>query len=388
MKIIAVIPARYASTRFPGKALAEIAGKPMIQHVFERSARARLVSHTIVATDDPRIADAVHRAGGEAIMTSTSHETGTDRLAEIAMNLDADIIVNVQGDEPLICPDMIDQAIQPFLEESDLQMGTLKTRIKSLHDFLSPNVVKVVTDNFGNALYFSRSPLPFFRDKWKDLKDYTAQTVYFAHLDNDEDLMTATYLRDTAEQAGLKTAPILMPDIGWDEQQWRFLDADNNPIETLFKLYPWEMMLAEEFSQYALDFMHKVQWIEPIWKMMFSNKGLLAILWEMYPNDPLLLPAYLDGPRDLKDFVRKPLLGREGANITLVKDGEKQQTYGQYGAEGWLYQAAAPIPCLDGNYPVIGSWIIADQGPAGMGLRESSTPVTTNTSRFVPHLFR
>ena len=171
MKIIAVIPARYASTRFPGKALAEIAGKPMIQHVLERSARAKLVSHTIVATDDPRIADAVRRAGGEAIMTSNSHETGTDRLAEIAMNLDADIIVNVQGDEPLICPDMIDQAIQPFLEESDLQMGTLKTRIKSLHDFLSPNVVKVVTDNLGNALYFSRSPLPFFRDKWKDLKD-------------------------------------------------------------------------------------------------------------------------------------------------------------------------------------------------------------------------
>ncbi len=224
--------------------------------------------------------------------------------------------------------------------------------------------------------------------KWKDLKDYTAETVYFAHLDNDEDAMTVTYLRDTAEQAGLKTAPILMPDIGWDEEKWRFLDADGNSMETIFKLYPWEMMLAEEFSQYALDFMHKVQWIEPIWKMMFSNKGLLAVLWEMYPNDPLLLPAYLDGPRELKDFVRKPLLGREGANIKLVKDGEKQQTYGQYGAEGFVYQAAAPIPCLDGNYPVLGSWIIADQGAAGMGIRESDTPVTTNTSRFVPHLFR
>lgn len=171
MKITAVIPARYASTRFPGKALAEIDGKPMIQHVYERTARATLVSRTIVATDDPRIADAVHSIGGEAIMTSTGHETGTDRLAEVAASLDSDIIVNVQGDEPLICPDMIDQAIQPFLEDSILQMGTLKTRIKSLHDFLSPNVVKVVTDNLCNALYFSRSPLPFFRDKWKDLKD-------------------------------------------------------------------------------------------------------------------------------------------------------------------------------------------------------------------------
>lgn len=171
MKITAVIPARYASIRFPGKALAEIGGKPMIQHVYERTARANLVSRVIVATDDPRIADAVHKIGGEAIMTSTGHETGTDRLAEVAASLDSDIIVNVQGDEPLICPDMIDQAVQPFLDDGTIQMGTLKTRIKSLHDFLSPNVVKVVTDNQGNALYFSRSPLPFFRDKWKDLKD-------------------------------------------------------------------------------------------------------------------------------------------------------------------------------------------------------------------------
>jgi 3-deoxy-manno-octulosonate cytidylyltransferase (CMP-KDO synthetase) len=104
-------------------------------------------------------------------MTSTGHETGTDRLAEVAAGLDSDIIVNVQGDEPLIDASMIDLALQPFLEEIDLQMGTVKTRIKCLHDFLSPNVVKVVTDSRGNALYFSRSPLPFFRDKWKDLKD-------------------------------------------------------------------------------------------------------------------------------------------------------------------------------------------------------------------------
>ena len=171
MKITAVIPARYASVRFPGKALAEIDGRPMIRHVYERTARSRLVGRVIVATDDHRIADAVTSFGGEVIMTSISHETGTDRLAEVAVGLDSDIIVNVQGDEPLIDPAMIDLALQPFLENSDLQMGTVKTRIKCLHDFLSPNVVKVVTDNSDNALYFSRSPLPFFRDKWKDLKD-------------------------------------------------------------------------------------------------------------------------------------------------------------------------------------------------------------------------
>ena len=171
MKITAVIPARYASTRFPGKALAEIDGRPMIQHVYERTARSSLINRVIVATDDPRIADAVNVFGGEVIMTSSSHETGTDRLAEVAACLDADIVVNVQGDEPLIDPAMIDQALQPFLDDIGLQMGTVKTRIKCLHDFLSPNVVKVVTDCRGDALYFSRSPLPFFRDKWKDLKD-------------------------------------------------------------------------------------------------------------------------------------------------------------------------------------------------------------------------
>jgi 3-deoxy-manno-octulosonate cytidylyltransferase (CMP-KDO synthetase) len=171
MKITAVIPARYASTRFPGKALADIGGKPMIQHVYERTCKALLVSRVIVATDDQRIADVINQIGGEAIMTSTGHETGTDRLAEVAHGLDADIIVNVQGDEPLIDPAMIDQAIEPFIGDSDLQMGTVKTRVRCLHDFLSPNVVKVVTDAVGNALYFSRSPLPFFRDKWQDLKD-------------------------------------------------------------------------------------------------------------------------------------------------------------------------------------------------------------------------
>jgi 3-deoxy-manno-octulosonate cytidylyltransferase (CMP-KDO synthetase) len=171
MNITAVIPARYASTRFPGKALADIGGKPMIQHVYERTCKASLVSRVIVATDDSRIADVINQAGGEAIMTSTSHETGTDRLAEVIHGLDSELIVNVQGDEPLIEPAMIDQAIEPFLYSPELKMGTLKTRVRCLHDFLSPNVVKVVTDAAGTALYFSRSPLPFFRDKWQDLKD-------------------------------------------------------------------------------------------------------------------------------------------------------------------------------------------------------------------------
>ena len=185
MKITAIIPARYASTRFEGKALADILGKPMVQHVYERVARASLVSEVIVATDDERILSAVRGFGGRAEMTDKGHETGTDRLAEIAARSDADIIVNVQGDEPLIAPAMIDEAIRPLVTDPAVTMATLKSRIKSLHDFLSPNVVKVVTDWEGYALYFSRSPLPNFRDKWNDLKDeafYSGKLLCYKHV--------------------------------------------------------------------------------------------------------------------------------------------------------------------------------------------------------------
>jgi 3-deoxy-manno-octulosonate cytidylyltransferase (CMP-KDO synthetase) len=171
MKITAIIPARFASTRFEGKALADIMGKPMVQRVYERTAKAALVSEVIVATDDERIAACVRAFGGNVTMTDKGHETGTDRLAEVAARLDSEIIVNVQGDEPLIEPAMIDEAIEPVASDPAVLMGTLKSRIKNLHDFLSPNVVKVVTDWEGFALYFSRSPLPNFRDKWNDLKD-------------------------------------------------------------------------------------------------------------------------------------------------------------------------------------------------------------------------
>jgi len=171
MKITAIIPARFGSTRFEGKALADIMGKPMVQRVYERTAKASLVSEVIVATDDERIAACVRAFGGNVAMTDKGHETGTDRLAEVAARLDSEIIVNVQGDEPLIEPAMIDEAIEPVASDPSVLMGTLKSRIKNLHDFLSPNVVKVVTDWEGFALYFSRSPLPNFRDKWNDLKD-------------------------------------------------------------------------------------------------------------------------------------------------------------------------------------------------------------------------
>ncbi len=161
---IVVIPARYESTRFPGKALALIAGRPMIEHVYRRASRARGIGRVLVATDDERIARAVERFGGDAVMTKTTHLTGTDRLAEVAARLECDVIVNVQGDEPLIEPAMIEQAIAPFRDDSGLQMTSLRARIADPAELADPNVVKVVVDRQDFALYFSRAPIPFPRD--------------------------------------------------------------------------------------------------------------------------------------------------------------------------------------------------------------------------------
>lgn len=163
-KVTAIIPARYASTRFPGKPLALLQGLPMIQHVCRRVAAAELVDRVIVATDDQRILNTVQGFGGEAILTRADHPTGTDRLAEVAGTLDSELIVNVQGDEPLIQPQMIDQAIRPLLDNAAIEMGTLAARLTRVEDFHSPHVVKVVRDLAGFALYFSRAPIPWPRD--------------------------------------------------------------------------------------------------------------------------------------------------------------------------------------------------------------------------------
>lgn len=162
--ILAVIPARYGSTRFEGKPLADILGKPMIQYVYEGVRESKLIGEAIVATDDQRILEAVKAFGGKALMTSPSHFTGTDRVAEVARKVKSKIIVNVQGDEPLIKGSYIDAAIRPLLTDDNLQMSTLMTRIEEVRDWLNPHVVKVVVDQKNFALYFSRSPIPFPRD--------------------------------------------------------------------------------------------------------------------------------------------------------------------------------------------------------------------------------
>lgn len=161
---IAVIPARYQSTRLPAKALADLAGRSMIEHVYRRASAARSVSSVIVATDDERILRAVQAFGGDARMTGASHQSGTDRIAEVVASVPCDLVVNVQGDEPLLEPEMIDEAVAAFSGDPSLQMSTLRRRISDPGERQNPNVTKVVVDRDGFALYFSRAPIPHVRD--------------------------------------------------------------------------------------------------------------------------------------------------------------------------------------------------------------------------------
>jgi glutathionylspermidine synthase len=209
--------------------------------------------------------------------------------------------------------------------------------------------------------------------------------VHFASIDDIEDGMTAAYMAETAAQAGLKVKLLSMEDIGWDPSAKEFCDREDVRIDTLFKLYPWEWLIHEPFGAHIKP--SGVAMIEPAWKMVLSNKGILPILWEMFPEHGNLLPAYFDDPNGMFEYAKKPLLSREGANVTVHTMKEHVESTGDYGAEGYVFQQLAPIPDFGGKRPIIGSWIIGQEA-AGMGVREADGWVTGNTSRFVPHLFK
>jgi glutathionylspermidine synthase len=201
-----------------------------------------------------------------------------------------------------------------------------------------------------------------------------------------EDLGTLTYLEDTATQAGLSTTLIDIEDIGWREDGC-FVDLDDREIALAFKLYPYEWMFHDAFGAKLRD--APTRWIEPPWKAILSNKGILPLLWEMYPGHPNLLPAYFEDDERASSlgssYVRKPLYSREGANVALVSHGTTLVAQeGPYGAEGFIRQALAPLPDFAGQYPVLGSWLI-DHTPCGLSIREDENPITGNTSRFLPH---
>ncbi|MFO0810296.1 MAG: glutathionylspermidine synthase family protein [Gemmataceae bacterium] len=219
---------------------------------------------------------------------------------------------------------------------------------------------------------------------WPRLGPTTQGPVHFAsargHL---EDFMTANYLRDTAMQTGLETIYLPVEDIGWNRVRNAFVDLDERPIRTCYKLYPWEWMLAEEFAPHLLEY--RIRWLEPPWKVLLSNKAILVVLWELFPECPYLLPAFFEPKTD--NYVRKPTQAREGANVQIVRAGQVvHETGGEYGEGPFVYQALAELPTYSGNTPVLGSWVVNGYA-CGMGIREDATPVTSNLSRFVPHLF-
>ena len=209
--------------------------------------------------------------------------------------------------------------------------------------------------------------------------------VHFACVkDSDEDFGTIEYERDVATQAGLSSHFIYVEDIGWADDTRCFVDDEGGEIEVLCKLYPWEWLIRDDFGPHLLA--SPLRLIEPPWKMLLSTKGLLPILWELNPGHPNLLPAAFDRFRITGDYVQKPLYSREGANVTVYRGAEVLREGGTYGDEGWIYQAYTPVPRFGDSYATIGSWIVGDE-PAGIGIREDSTPITRNTSRFVPHYF-
>jgi len=217
-------------------------------------------------------------------------------------------------------------------------------------------------------------------------KRQAGRRVHFASIkDFPEDEQTVVYLQDTAHQAGLKTKFVHIEDLGWDSKLECFTDMDDEKVETCFKLYPWEWMWHEEFGEHLSA--ESVHFIEPAWKMLLSNKGLLAVLWELFPGHENLLPCF-ETPNALGgDFVKKPRLAREGHNVTYVERGTTvEETGGDYGEEGHVYQALAPFPDFNGNRPVMGVWVI-DHEAGGLGIREDKRRIIGNFSRFVPHLF-
>jgi len=204
---------------------------------------------------------------------------------------------------------------------------------------------------------------------------------------SDEDQGTVEYIADCARQAGLATRLIYLEDIGIDTEG-RFTDLEDGIITDMFKLYPWEWIMTDDFGKQVPG--STTRFIEPAWKAILSNKGLLPLLWEMFEGHPNLLPAWFDGDPGAAalngDYVRKPLLSREGANVEIFRDGERTVSIaGDYGAEGHIVQAFHPLPDFAGNYPMVGSWLVASQ-PCGIGIREDNALVTGNNARFVPHI--
>jgi glutathionylspermidine synthase len=249
-----------------------------------------------------------------------------------------------------------------------------------LNDRMAQNPVRVSpeSDQF-NGIHES------LVDVWKAVA-YRATSIDTMHftcfLDSLEDTITTAYIQETARQAGMNTHIFDINHMGRTATD--FVDDNAKIVKGIFKLYPWEFMLNDDYGRFVVE--DRTGFIEPAWKSILSNKNLLPVLWELFPGHPNLLPAFRDAASfDGKPYVKKAVLGREGSSVSIIDGGTVITSDNMYDQSGFVYQAYAPLPNFNGFYPVIGSWVIGDEAK-GMGIREDNSPITRNTSRFVPHV--
>lgn len=330
-------------------------------------------------------------------------EEPTEELHQMALDLVDDIVNNEQMLQQLAIPRQFWDAVRSSWQN---QQPHLYGRMDFSYNGTGPAKLLELNYDTPTSLYetgffqwvwledqLMRGELPQGADQFNSLQDKLQQAFaelnlpqpfYFASVtESIEDKGTVDYLMDIALQAGVNSRYIQLEQLGDIDGQ--LVDIEGFPIQGLFKLYPWEFMLQEDFASTIVT--SQTQFIEPLWKCLLSNKGILPLLWQKYQGHPNLLPAFFDDGSALQNgWVRKPLLSREGANIELVtSDGKALKQDGPYNDSGYIRQALAPLPQFNGNYTLIGSWVVANSA-AGICIREDNSLITKDSSRFLPHI--
>jgi glutathionylspermidine synthase len=332
-------------------------------------------------------------------------EDPAQELADMCVSLAADVVQSEELLEKLAIPPMFWDMVRDSWQRNE---PSLYGRFDFTYDGHGPAKLYEYNADTPTSLYeaayfqwlwledcLKAGTLPEGADQFNSIHEHMLAAfesfrvpglMHFASMkDTEEDRATVEYIRDCAVQAGIATKQIYMEDIGVDSQGL-FVDADDLPIHWLFKLYPWEFMWRDAFAHCLSGC--DTTFVEPAWRMVLSNKGILPLLWERHKGHPNLLPAWfhdITKAPPVNDYVLKPLLSREGANVYVFKD--HAQVFGAggvYGAEGYIGQQLAPPPFVDGHGPVCGVWIVGGKS-CGLGMREDKSPVTSNLSRFVPH---
>jgi len=358
-----------------------------------------------------------HTFDGEAYWDETAYyqfslaqveddlEAPTEELHQMAISLVSEILADEQKLTQLAVP----EPYWDWIKQSyDSAQPHLYGRLDLAYDGTGPAKLLELNYDTPTSLYESgffqwvwledqilRGKLPANADQFNSLQDQLehrfanlqlAEPFYFSSVSNNiEDKGTVLYLLDIAQQAGIDARFLGLDEIG--EIDGQLVDTENFPIQTMFKLYPWEFMVREDFGRHLLT--SKTQWLEPAWKMLLSNKGILPLLWQKYPNHPNLLPAFFETAATqplTAGWVRKPLYSREGANIELVdSEGQRLQVAGPYDDAPFIRQAFHALPKFDQSYTLIGSWVVGDSA-AGICIREDNSLITKDSSRFLPHI--